>query len=296
MMRVLDLAALRSFVAVADHGGVTRAAGLVHLTQSAVSMQIKRLEDSLGLDLFERRNRTLVLTSAGEQLLSYARRMLDLNDEAWLRLTDVAFEGEITFGVPHDIVYPVIPKVLQSFAREFPRMKVSLVSSYTRALRKSFEDGECDVILTTEETVHEGGETLIELPLVFVGAPGGQAWKDRPLRLAFEQSCLFRPKVLEALDHANIPWQMAVDSKSTRTVEASVSADLAVHAMLAGTAREDLMEVDHGGALPNLGAQRINLYCDRLSQNPGMDRLTALLREQFHAMVTPSIVNSKVAV
>ena len=105
-MRNLDVTTLRSFVAVAEAGGVTRAAGFLHLTQSAVSMQLKRLEELLGLELLDRSGRTIALTASGEQLLVYARRMVALNDEVMTRLTDQAYEGQITLGVPHDIVYP----------------------------------------------------------------------------------------------------------------------------------------------------------------------------------------------
>ena len=99
MARNLDLTALRSFVTVADTGGVTRAAGALHLTQSAVSMQLKRLEESLDLRLLDRSRKGAALTAEGEQLLGYARRMLALNDEAISRLTSHEYEGEITLGV-----------------------------------------------------------------------------------------------------------------------------------------------------------------------------------------------------
>ncbi|HGG63177.1 MAG TPA: LysR family transcriptional regulator, partial [Rhodobacteraceae bacterium] len=185
MPRNLDMTALRSFAAVAEAGGVTKASGFLNLTQSAVSMQLKRLEESLDLKLLERNGRGVVLTGAGEQLLGYARRMLALNDEVFGRLTNQAYEGEVVLGVPHDIVYPAIPQVLQRFAAEYPRMNVRLVSSYTKGLRKMFERGECDMILTTEDTLEAGGVTLMTLPLIWIGAPGGSAWKSRPLRLAY---------------------------------------------------------------------------------------------------------------
>ena len=129
MVRNLDITAMRSFVTVADAGGVTRAAGILHLTQSAVSMQLKRLEEMLALELLDRSGRSIALTAAGEQLLGYARRMVALNDEIMGRLTDQAFEGEVVLGVPHDIVYPAIPMVLRRFNAVYPRMKVQLVSS-----------------------------------------------------------------------------------------------------------------------------------------------------------------------
>ena len=157
MARNLDMTALRSFVAIADCGGVTRAAGYLNLTQSAVSMQLKRLEESLDCRLLDRTSRTIALTASGEQLLSYARRMLELNDEVHARLTAKEFEGEITLGVPHDIVYPSIPQVLQQFHANYPRMRVILVSSFTMQLKEQFARGDCDMILTTEDELGEGG-------------------------------------------------------------------------------------------------------------------------------------------
>ena len=185
MARNLDTTALRSFVTVADTGGVTKAAGMLHLTQSAVSMQLKRLEESLGVLLLDRSARQISVTAEGEQLLSYARRILALNDEALQRLTSQDYEGEIVLGVPHDIIDPYIPPVLRRFAANFPRMKIKLVSEPTKRLREMFARGECDAIITTESEPGEGGEALVTLPLVWVGAVGGGAWRQRPLPVAF---------------------------------------------------------------------------------------------------------------
>lgn len=281
MKRNLDLTALRSFVAVADAGGVTRASGFLNLTQSAVSMQIKRLEDMLGVDVLDRSGRQVALTAAGEQLLGYARKMLALNDEVMGRLTRDPHEGEIVLGVPHDIVYPVIPQVLQHFARAFPKMKVSLISSFTRVLRAQFGRGECDIILTTEDTTDPGGVTLAELPLVWVGAPGGVAWKGRPLKLAYEHNCIFRQGVQAALDDAGIAWQMAVESDSTRTIEASVSADLAVHTVLAGSEPPYVERISHGGSLPDLKRMRVNLYVADPAHSPAVLEMAAMIQRAY---------------
>lgn len=283
MPRNLDLTALRSFVAVADAGGVTRAAGFLNLTQSAVSMQIKRLEEGLGVDVLDRSGRQVALSAAGEQLLGYARRMLALNDEVLARLTRDPHEGEIVLGVPHDIVYPVIPQVLQHFARAFPKMKVTLISSFTRVLKAQFARGECDVILTTEDTLAPEGETLAELSLVWVGAPGGMAWKSRPLKLAYEHNCIFRQGVQAALDEAGIPWMMAVESDSTRTIEASVSADLAVHTVLAGSEPPYVERVTHGGALPELKRMKVNMYVADPAHSVTVLELAGLIRRAYAA-------------
>ncbi|MEM9549536.1 MAG: LysR family transcriptional regulator [Pseudomonadota bacterium] len=293
-MRNLDITTLRSFVAVADSGGVTRAAGFLHLTQSAVSMQLKRLEELLGLELLDRSGRGIALTAAGEQLLVYARRMVSLNDEVIGRLTDQAFEGEVMLGVPHDIVYPAIPRVLQQFHAAFPRVRVSLQSSFTKALKEQYAKGECDLILTTETDVDAGCETLAELPLRWIGAPGGSAWRQRPLRLAFGRYCTFRPRVIEALDTANIPWELAVETDSDRTIEATVSADLAIHTMIDGTEPPHLVQIEHGNVLPDLPVQMINLYTAETGNPILVSELAALLRSAFQSLVPsrPRIVSS----
>lgn len=284
MPRNLDLTSLRSFVTVAEAGGVTKASGLLNVTQSAVSMQLKRLEESLGQTLIDRSQRSVSLTAAGEQLLSYARRMLDLNDEVMRRMTDDVYEGEMVLGVPHDIVYPAIPKVLQRFAADFPRMRVHLLSGYTRMLKAKFERGECDFIMTTEDGCEAGGTTLVEKPLVWIGAPGGSAWRERPLKLAFCTHCIFRAGVQRRLDAAAIPWEMAVESASERAVEATVSADLAVHVVLEGTEPPYTEVIHHGGALPDLKTQCINLYRAETARGPAAEAMNQVIHSQFRAI------------
>ena len=281
MSRNLDMTALRAFVTVAETGGVTRAAGQLHLTQSAVSMQVKRLEESIGQSLLERAGRGVALTAHGEQMLGYGRRILALNDEIWARMTNQAYEGEITLGVPSDIIYPYIPTVLRRFAMEYPRIKVNLISSYTLRLKRQLARGEVDVILTTETELDSGGETLEKAPMLWVGSPGGTIWKARPARLAFEHNCAFRGGVQRALDEAGIKWEMAVESDSTRTVEASVLADLAIHAALDGTVDHHLEVIPHNGALPDLPVYNINLYIAAGPQAALAERLAVLIRQAY---------------
>jgi DNA-binding transcriptional LysR family regulator len=277
------MTALRSFVAVAEAGGVTKAAGILNLTQSAVSMQLKRLEASLDMGLFDRTGRGIALSPAGEQLLSYARRILSLNDEVYARLTARQFEGEVVLGVPHDVVYPAIPQVLQQFARDYPRVRVQLLSSFTRRLKDQFARGEADIILTTEDDVGAGGEALVTRPLIWVGAPGGQAWRGRPLRLAYERDCIFRSGVQRRLDEAGIAWEMAVESNSSRTIEATVSADLAVHTMIEGSEPRHFERIAHGGALPDLKMVNVNLYANDLGDGPVIADLVALIRRAYQS-------------
>jgi DNA-binding transcriptional LysR family regulator len=207
--------------------------------------------------------------------------MVSLNDEVITRLTDQAFEGEITLGVPHDIVYPFIPRILQQFNTAFPRVKVHLIASFTKGLKEQYEKGKADLILTTENGLKGGSETLANMPLRWIGAPGGSAWRQRPLRIAFCRHCTFRPHVIEALDIAGITWEMAVDTESDRTIEATVAADLAVSGVIGGTEPSHLAQIDHAGALPNLPEQKINLYGSDDSKGEVVDAMADLLRRAF---------------
>ncbi|MEM6761526.1 MAG: LysR family transcriptional regulator [Pseudomonadota bacterium] len=281
MARNLDLAALRSFAAIADAGGVTRAATRLNLTQSAVSMQLKRLETALGQPLFDRDRKRMFLTAQGEQLLSYAQRILDLNDEVYSRMTEQQYEGELILGAPHDIVYPHIPEVLRRFARAFPRVRISLQSSYTHRLKEQFARGEVDVILTTETEPDQSALVLQESPVVWIGAPGGNAWRQRPLPLAFETGCIFRPWVQKSLDDAGIPWTMAVDSFSIRTIDASVSADFAVHAAINFSVQYRYEVIDHGGQLPELPCIKVALYVAEGPKAKLAGKLAQIVRDSW---------------
>jgi DNA-binding transcriptional LysR family regulator len=282
-MRNLDMTTLRSFVAVADQGGVTRAAQMLNLTQSAVSMQLKRLEDLLGLGLLDRSGRRTALTPSGEQMLGYARRLVALNDEVVGRLTDQVWEGEVTFGVPHDIIHPVIPRVLKQFNAAFPRVRVHLSSLYSSLLMEAHGKGEIDLILTTETVLGPGGETLSEVPLRFYGAQGGMAWKQRPLHIATCRNCLFRPKAIRLLEEAGIDWESAINSDSDGAIEATISADLAVTAMLEGTAPHLLEAVPQAAGLPDLGLQKINMYGAATPRSELVTQLAAVVRQGFGA-------------
>lgn len=292
MARNLDMTALRSFVAVADTGGVTRAAGMLNLTQSAVSMQLKRLEESLNVALLDRTARAIALTPAGEQLLGFARSMLQTNDEILKRLTATEFEGELKLGVPHDIIYPVVPAVLKRFAADFPRMQVRLISAPTRKLLNMFSRGEVDVILTTEETCGPGGQALVELPLLWIGARDGMAWRKQPLPVAFCSNCIFRSGVLQALNEGGIPWHMAVDSELDNAVEAAVSADLAVHVALKGSLPPHTEVIDHGGQLPDLKPQNINLYMLKPNDHASIAMADIIKRCYASQQIVPQLLTA----
>lgn len=258
MQRNLDIAALRSFVTVAEMGGVTRAANQLNLTQSAVSLQIKRLEATFNAPLLARQGRGVVLTTQGEQLLAHARALLEMNDETLARMTGAAVRGEITLGVPDDLLYPRVPRALRALATAHPDLKARLRSAQTMTLRDEFALGALDLILTTE--AEAGPETLAAEPLVWIGAPGGQAWRMRLLPLGTVANCIFNRPAIDSLNAAGFDWKLETDNVSNSAVEASIAADLVVRLQMRSTVDPQFEIIDHGGALPPLPDFHINLY------------------------------------
>ena len=284
MPRNLDVSAIRSFLTVAEMGAVTRAATQLNLTQSAVSLQIKRLEETLGQSLFERKGRGVTLTPAGEQLVGYSRRLLAANDETWERMKAGPVTGEINLGSPDDILHPHVPRVMRELAMSHPKVRVNLHSAQTVFLKERLARGELDVILTTEPDLQPGGETLSARPLVWIGAPGGKAWKRRPFPLGTVAGCIFNKAAIECLSAAGFDWIAAVDSVSNPVMDANLAADKVVRLHMEGTVNPQVETIRHGGALPRLPDFYVNMY---LTQGPRR-RLAEPLAEAFRAAYAES--------
>ncbi|MEL6448768.1 MAG: LysR family transcriptional regulator [Pseudomonadota bacterium] len=280
MIRNLDIAALRSLVAIADTRGVTRAASQVNLTQSAVSMQIKRLEALLDQKLLMREGRGVVLTKVGEQLVDYARRLIAINDEAWSRLTNDDFEGEVVLGVPPDLVNPVVPDILRQCTALYPRIRVTLLTRITNVLHRELEEGRADLILATEQAPDPRAETMCTLQQNWYGAAGGSAYLKRPLPLAICNNCAQKPAIAAALSDGDIAWYQASDADDDFTQEAITSADLGVLARIGGPARDDHEAVPEG-TLPELPDVFVNCYRAAHRDANAIDRIADVVRDQF---------------
>jgi DNA-binding transcriptional LysR family regulator len=282
----LDLATLRSFVTINETGSMTRAAIRLHMTQSAISMQIKRLEESLGFSVFDRSTQGMPVTPKGEQLLHFAQRMLALNDEVMGRLTSPDYEGIVRFAAPSDIVYPHIPDVLKAFSRDFPRVQLHFSTGSSFRLLAEYNRGRHDVVLTTERRPRRDSQILLTQPLVWTGALEGNAWKQRPLPIGFTRRCAFRSAVIETLDKSGIPWVELVVSEEDLAIEAMASADLCVHAELDCSEFSSRYVIDHGGQLPVLPEHSIALYHDASRGGPISQALADYLQHAYDKAVT----------
>jgi len=273
---------LRAFVAVSETAGMTAAANVLHLTQAAVSQQIKRLEESLGARLFERDRSGLRLTDAGERLFGRAKRLLALNDEIWAEMTAEHFTGEVRLGIPYDLVGIYLPPLLKSFAQSHPNVEITLVCRSSPELVAAIEAGEVDLAVVEELSCGPAGENLATERLVWVGARGGDAHLKRPLPVSFgSDTCAFRPAILTALRNAEITWRAVSEIGNMDAMNATVHTDLAVTALLASTIPSGLEVLGAGAGLPSLPMFLINLYLPRAGGSGACEVLARDLRQAF---------------
>ena len=284
MSRNIDVGLLRAFVAVVETGSVTRAAQLLSLTQAAVSQQLKRLEELFGVALFDRVNRTMRTTPAGERLLAHAQRMLTHNDLIWSLMSEPQFEGAVRIGVAHDLVQPNIPPILKRFDRAWPRVEVSLTAATTGELLKALERGELDLGLTTEKTTPKRAELLLRDPLVWVGAVGGEAHRRRPLPVSLGGPvCAFRASVIGALADAGLDWRPMCEVSILDAMKATLYADTAVAPMLLSVVPEGLAVLGDESGLPELPPFSINLHMRRAPRAAVADEFAQFVRQEFAA-------------
>lgn len=229
MAAPLDLDQLTTFVAIADTGSFTRAADEVHRTQSAVSMQMRRLEERIGKALFEKDGRTNRLTEDGERLLSYARRMIRLSRETLAAFDDASLEGQIRIGTPDDYADRFLPEIMGRFARSNPRVELSVVCEPTANLTELIRRGQLDIALVTQHDDLRAVEVVRRESLLWVTSANHFAHEEALLPLAVGRpSCNWRRSATEALALAGRDYRILFTSWSAQVVIAAVLGGLAV--------------------------------------------------------------------
>lgn len=253
MASALDPDCLKSLVAIAETGSFTAAGERVHRTQSAVSMQMRRLEAQLGRKLFQKLGREARLTPEGELLLGHARRILKAQSEALAAFDRHALDGEVTIAAPDDYAATFLPGILVRFAAHHPRVRVNLLSLASNEANRQIARGEIDLALVTQGHGETGGVVLHSEPLVWIGAPCQCAQDEDPLPLAvFHDACSFRRHAIEALDAVGRNWRVAYTNQSIAGVFAAVETGLAVGTILASSLRPGLVVLGAAEGLPPL--------------------------------------------
>lgn len=274
----LDLDLLRTFVAVVESGNFSHAAPRIGRSQSAVSMQMQRLEEELGRPLLVRMPRAVVPNAAGDDLLVYARRLLKLSDEARACLSRPEEAGTVRLGVPDDYAAFLLPSVLARFAEDYPRVTVELVCEPSRLLTAAVEEDRVDLAIVTR-LPSQPFEVLRREPFVWVGAPNHVAWSFDPLPVAlFEPGCAARANVIDALSAAGRLYRNTYSSSSLLGLCAVVQAGLAVAGMAASSVPPTLAVIGDAQGLPPLEPLDMSLIRYPASDTAAVSRLDEFLR------------------
>ena len=239
---LLDPHLLQSFVAIVETGSFTRAGERMHLTQSTISQQMRRLEQQLGCPLLDRSGRQVVTTAQGETLLGLARRILGLLAQAGDRVGEASLP--LRLGVPEDFAAGAMTAVLAAFARQYPEVRLEVQSDLSHALWQAFEAGELDLALIKQGQ----GEPIARWrePLAWVDSRDWPAGERDPVPLVvFPNEGLYRRQITDALDARGIAWRIAYVSASLASLQGAVSAGIGVSLLPARLLQPDQVELTH---------------------------------------------------
>lgn len=262
MLPMLDLDQLRTFLAIAEAGSFTQAAAVVNKTQSAVSMQMRRLESRIGRPIFVREGRLSRLTEDGERLLQYARKMVRLNDETLSAFDESELAGHVRLGTPDDYADRFLPEIMARFSRSNPRAEIEVTCAPTPLLVQDLKVNRLDVAIISHvrSRGRRGEEVVRREPLLWVSSARHGAHEERPLPLALGRAtCDWRKFAIEALEADGRDYRVLYSSWSTAGVAAAVMAGLAVSVLPESALRPGMRVLSEREGLPRLPSCEIAL-------------------------------------
>lgn len=275
---------LRTYVASAQLLNFTKAAKLVNLTQSAVSLQIRKLEGELGKSLFKRISRGVELTHDGKVLLNYAIRLLQLHDEAIASVTQEGLEGVIRLGASEDYASMHLPGILKRFAVHYPLVQVNLFCDLSSNLLDMLKLGSLDLCLRSTERLEEDCIFLRNEPILWISSKQAEPEKISPLPLAlYPHDCVWSKLAIEALDRQGIAYRIAYSSPSITGVLAAVQSGLVV-APVSASSLNSKCRILREGVLPELPSAVVSLHQSGNKQNKTQNRFAQYISDEFQTM------------
>jgi DNA-binding transcriptional LysR family regulator len=281
----LDMDVLRTFVIGFELGSFAKAAERLGRSQSAISTQLRKLEDQSGQLLVQRSGRGLALTPAGETMLSYAKRILEINDEAMDRLRNPDFEGWVRLGVPQDFAESWLPAVLGAFSRAHPKVRIEVRADSGAIQIDRILKGDLDLALVWGRGADQPYVRVVaDLQIHWIAPPdwpGLSMVGSEPLPLVgFETPCVFSAIAIAALDKAGIPWRLAFSSPSLASLWAATQAGLGITLRTAVGLPQTLVTCDpHRSGLPSLPTLPLTLHMAEADPPAAVQRLSAILRQ-----------------
>ena len=290
MVSTLDLDQLRTFVAIAETGSFTRAAEVVFKTQSAVSMQMRRLEERIGKPIFVRDGRASRLTEDGERLLGYARRMMRLSEETMAAFDETELSGSVRLGTPDDYAERFLPEVLARFSRSNPRVEVSVICEQSLELIQLARAGELDLAIVTN--CGEGAvEVVRQEPLLWVASNQHGVEEEEVLPLAlFKPPCMWRAAAIDSLTATGRKFRVLYQSANSAAVSAAVTAGLAVTALAESALRPGMRVLGEADGFPRLPMCEIGIVRSwHRPASPVVDKLAEHIVSSLDNLSVPAV-------
>ncbi|MHC8371597.1 LysR family transcriptional regulator [Pseudomonas sp. MDT1-85] len=277
---MFDILLLKTFVTVVDEEGFSRAAEKLHLTQSAVSGHLRRLEEQVGKPLLKRTTRSQQLTPDGERLIAYARTILALNRDAWAQLTRTPFHGRVRIGVSEDFVEARLLRAFQDFAAQNPGMEIDVQVGIPGTLLNLMKRGDLELVIGSLCETNEGGVLLWQEPLVWAWSAQPVTQLPTPLPLAlFPGPCPYREIALRRLAQAGIAQRTAMSCTSTAGLRAAALAGFAVAPMTVSQLGQGLAALGAEQGLPDLPDAQFRLFTSAEADHTIVAALTQLIVE-----------------
>ncbi|MFI0845008.1 LysR substrate-binding domain-containing protein [Mesorhizobium sp. IMUNJ 23232] len=290
MKAPLDLDQLQTFIMIADTGSFTRAADEVHRTQSAVSMQMRRLEERIGKPLFEKEGRLNKLSEEGERLLGYARRLIHLNRETLSAFDDARLEGVIRIGTPDDYADRFLPEIMARFSRSNPKVELTVICEPTPGLVEHIKRGNLDLALVTHHDTRGQSEVVRREPLLWVSSANHATHEQEILPMAFGRpTCIWRRAACDLLDDMNREYRVLFSSFSATVITAAVLSGLAISVLPECALRPGMRvlgEADGFGALPEC---KIGIMRGHTTRPDLVDALARHISESLDNISVPAI-------
>ena len=278
-MQTLDLAVLRTLLAAVESGSFAAAARRVGRSESAVSLQLKRLEEQIGEPVFVRNGKQMTLTAAGARLVDYARRLLDLNDEALSAAAQNSIEGTVRLGVPHDVAETWLPAVIAGFRRSHPSATLKIIEGRSAVLLGQLAAHQIDLAVVFSATRPANVLWSANLPMVWIGRSNFSLKKSEPLQLAaFDPPCFFREAAIASLKSADIDWSIGYASNTLSDLWSAVNLGLGVTVRTPVGLPGGLAMLDSQCGLPDLPPLNVSL-CGLPIERPAVDCLRTIVEE-----------------
>jgi len=278
MAVLLDIDQLRTFIAIADSGSFTRAAEVVFKTQSAVSMQMKRLEERIGKPIFERDGRASKLTDDGERLLDYARRIVKLNMEAVSAFSETDLTGRVRLGVPDDYADRYLPEIMARFSYANPRVEITIMCEPTPMLVDRIMASDLDLAIITHVEHRGPAEVIRHERLLWVTSNRHTVHEETPVPLALGRaSCCWRQAATERLELQNRAFRVLYSSWNSTAVGAAVLAGLAVSVLPESAIRPGMRVLGPSDGYPPLPSCKIGLMRNWRERTPLAEALAELI-------------------